>query len=958
MSVRDAPDRRGRAVRGSSGLLQRETTLKAIDALIAGARGGQGSALLLEGYPGMGKTRLHEAALDRARGQGLRVVRGAGAELERNLSFGVASQLLAALLADFSPVERRELLDAGPAALRILSGAAKSVSSPTYGLAVAQALFGMIAEIAEGQPVLVAVDDLHWCDLGSLEFVLYLLHRLEALPVAVVMTSRPTVPDDARGAFDRISSHVNVRAETLASLDEDAVAKLARASLKARATPALAEACHASTSGNPFYLRELLLALNEEPGLGEERLAQRALELVPDAVGRVLRVRVGRLGDEASSLARSVAILGDDVPLRHAAALAGLSTDSAARAAAGLASVEILLAREPLRFVHPLVRHAVQRDIPAWQLAGCHLDAARLLYAGGEQPERVAAHLLLGRPEGDSWVVEQLLAAAARANERGATRSAITYLERALLEPPDRRLRVDVLAELGALEARLGLPDAESHLVAAAAAAEGPVRRAELARERGRALYRQGSFVNAAEAFEAGIRELAESTSSGAAGEIRDELQSGYVTSASMVPELRGESARRSAELLQRPMAERLSHGRRLVLAQAAQRAALAGEPSAYVRELADGAWDGGRLLREETAAGLGWVAVVIALNASGQFERSIDVLDTVIADARGRTAPLSLATATYCRALPLFGRGELGAAAADVEHALESERLGWRQFARGAAAIYALCLIELGRLEAAEKALGALHTGQERALDLEDAVLLSARAELRLAQGRPEEALEDALATRRVLGEENVRTAVTPWQASAAAAWLALGDRSRGLALAQELLAHAEHVDIAHERVRALRLIGLCEEGEQKIHRLTQAVALGRHAEPRLETIRALVELGAALRRANRRSEARKPLQQAADLARAGGAVVLHDRARTELAASGARPRRDAFLTGPGSLTPSERRIAELAASGQTNREIAAGLFVTPKTVEYHLRNAYRKLEIGTRRDLADALK
>jgi DNA-binding CsgD family transcriptional regulator len=120
---------------------------------------------------------------------------------------------------------------------------------------------------------------------------------------------------------------------------------------------------------------------------------------------------------------------------------------------------------------------------------------------------------------------------------------------------------------------------------------------------------------------------------------------------------------------------------------------------------------------------------------------------------------------------------------------------------------------------------------------------------------------------------------------------------------------------------------------------------------------VRALVDLGAALRRTNQRAAAREPLQRADDLAREGGAQTLRERARTELQATGARPRREALLSGPASLTPSERRIAELAATGQSNREIALALFVTPKTVEYHLRNVYRKLDIATRRELTTAL-
>jgi DNA-binding CsgD family transcriptional regulator len=183
------------------------------------------------------------------------------------------------------------------------------------------------------------------------------------------------------------------------------------------------------------------------------------------------------------------------------------------------------------------------------------------------------------------------------------------------------------------------------------------------------------------------------------------------------------------------------------------------------------------------------------------------------------------------------------------------------------------------------------------------------------------------------------------------------LGDRDRALAFARDALARAERTDVFHLRVRARRIIGLCEPGTRGVRSLRTAARLASNGPARLETTRALVDLGAALRRDNRRSDAREPLERAADLARRGGAVALSERARVELAAAGARPRREALLSGPASLTPSERRIAELAATGQSNREIAHALFVTPKTVEYHLRNAYRKLDIQTRGELAQAL-
>jgi DNA-binding CsgD family transcriptional regulator len=155
---------------------------------------------------------------------------------------------------------------------------------------------------------------------------------------------------------------------------------------------------------------------------------------------------------------------------------------------------------------------------------------------------------------------------------------------------------------------------------------------------------------------------------------------------------------------------------------------------------------------------------------------------------------------------------------------------------------------------------------------------------------------------------------------------------------------------------IRDLRILGLAERGRRGIELLTEAVEAGDHQPPRLEQIIALIDLGAARRRANQRAAAREPLRRALDLSYRGGATALAERARTELAATGARPRR-VVLSGVESLTPSERRVAGLAAKGLTNGEIAEALFITPKTVEFHLRHSYRKLEISGRGELADAL-
>jgi DNA-binding CsgD family transcriptional regulator len=154
----------------------------------------------------------------------------------------------------------------------------------------------------------------------------------------------------------------------------------------------------------------------------------------------------------------------------------------------------------------------------------------------------------------------------------------------------------------------------------------------------------------------------------------------------------------------------------------------------------------------------------------------------------------------------------------------------------------------------------------------------------------------------------------------------------------------------------RALRVVGLVESGRQGIERIRESVAVLEHSPARLEQAYAVTDLGAALRRGNRRAEAREHLRSGLELAQRCGATRLAERAHEELVAAGARPRR-LVMSGVESLTPSERRTAGLAAEGLTNKEIAQALFVTPRTVEMHLSNAFRKLDISARTQLPAAL-
>jgi DNA-binding CsgD family transcriptional regulator/tetratricopeptide (TPR) repeat protein len=959
MPVREAPDRRGRRVRGSVGLLDREPALRVTEAVLDAACEGHGRALLFEGHAGIGKTRLHEAALDRARERGMRVLRAAGAELEREIALGVAGQLLEAQLRALPEQERALVLDQAPLRIRALAGLAPPALSGTGdGLSVSHGLFTLIATADETRPALIAIDDLHWCDAASLEFILYLLHRLEELPLALVMSWRHEPGEPLSDVLDRIASHHRVDVERLSALGRESVAELAEHTFGELADDEVIDACFQATSGNPFYLHELLLALRHENGSDPDELARHARALVPNAVIRTLRVRVGRIGPHGVALARALAVLGDDTPLRLAAGLANLSIEDASTAADALAAVEILLAREPLRFVHPLVRHAIENDIPASELAGRHLEAARRLWADGGGSERVAAHLLLGRAEGSAWAVEQLRAAAREARGRAAPQSAVRYLERAVEEPPASELLSDVLGELGAAEAAAGRASAAEHLERAAAASPDPYRRAQLALQQGHALYNEGRYERAALVYDHGVAELTASERGGPeALELRDELQTGFAVAAAIVDRLRPQALERSAQLLDRAVASGSpTHGQRLLLAQAALHASLAGEPASRVIELAERGWDSGRLLRRDTADGIAWLLLASSICMSGELERSIQIADQVLAEAQRRGSPLAFATASYFRATPERWQGRVTEALADLEQARDARRYGWRRFARSAAANYALCLIETGELDRAERTLSE-DAPLEPVTDLEDARRLYALAELRLAQGRPREAFETALTAGAAIERTVAVWGYCPWRSAAAQAALAMGEREQARELARAAVELSERIGAAHARIRGLRILGLCEPGEDGLELLRRAAELAGSGPTRLEGIRALVDFGAALRRGNHRAAAREPLQTAADLALLGGATVVNARARTELAAAGARPRRTALRSGPASLTPSERRIAELAAGGHSNREISQILFVTPKTVEYHLRNAYRKLDIESRRELARVL-
>ena len=265
--------------------------------------------------------------------------------------------------------------------------------------------------------------------------------------------------------------------------------------------------------------------------------------------------------------------------------------------------------------------------------------------------------------------------------------------------------------------------------------------------------------------------------------------------------------------------------------------------------------------------------------------------------------------------------------------------------------------LAERGEFEAADAAEDRYRLAEQFPTTMQAGWLIAARGRLRLAERRPAVALDDLLAAGDLFARLRISTpSISPWRSDAALAQLALGAEAEARALAAEEVTLARAFKGPRTLGVALRAAGLIDGGRRGIELLRQAVSVIEGSGARLEHARATADLGAALRRAGQRAESRELLRVALDLAHSRGAIALMERARTELVAAGGRPRR-LVLRGLDSLTSSERRVAQLAADGLSNRDIAQNLFITARTVEGHLTHAYQKLAVTSREQLPAAL-
>ncbi|MEU7901247.1 LuxR family transcriptional regulator [Actinoplanes sp. NPDC049118] len=899
-------------------MLGRTAERALIDALLTGARAGRSDALVITGEPGIGKTTLIGYAIENA--TGMRVLTARGYEDESEIPFAGLADLLRPALDGLSGLPAPQA-----AALR----SALALGPPVAGdrFTVCAATVGILAAAAESSPLLIVVDDLQWLDASSREAVLFAGRRLHADGIALLIATRN--PADAA---DLRASHV-----ALAGLSVDDVGELCRATLPA-APPGAAARLHAATAGNPLGVIELSREQPDPAGVGV------TAPYVPPGsrIERALQARLAELpGDTRRALVLAAAAVGGDTGiLLLAAEASGLHLRDFAPA-----ETQDLITIDDRRteFRHPLLRSVVYHAATMDDRCAAHnaLAAALADIPGDAAADARAWHLAAATLSPDEDVATLLQQAALRASSRAGYVAAARAFGQAarLSRGPDRARRLLRAARCWQLAGRndqvLSLLDEALPLTTE------PSRRA--------LIHHMSAYVRMWRERPDGVLEFL--VASAEEVEEADPGRAALMYSDACIPYFMVGDIEQLQAVVRRghELAARAGGAPQLVAAVAlAGGLTLAGERRAadeLLRRCHPDLMRADPLVRAQDLchAALTWIWLE-------GFDQAAELLDRVVAAARSAGALGVLPQALGISSELHFRTGRWHDARAS---AAESLRLAseTRQ-----ADLYGLFFT--GRLDAVQGRADDCRRRVERTVEVAERLGVDCMALytghelglLALSQGEAGEAITHLEAVRALPVAAHIRDpAVVPWVFDLVEAYIRDGrpDAARELLDAQQARPGGMWADAAAARCRAL-LAGPEEmDGAFKVALESLGCALMPFERARTE-----LSYGERLRRQRQRAQARKHLHDALETFTRLGAQPWAERARGELRATGTTVSRSADALPR--LTPQELQVALVVARGATNHEAAATLFLSQKTIEYHLSNIYRKTNIRSRTDLA----
>jgi DNA-binding CsgD family transcriptional regulator len=900
----------------------RERERARIDRLLTDARAGRSGALLLHGEAGIGKTALMRWAIGQA--TGMRVVRARGIETESDIPFAGLGELVTPLL---------DRLDAIPEVQADALRGALALGPTTQHdrFTVPAGLLSLLAVAAEEQPVLVAIDDAQWLDESSVEAFLFAGRRIGAEGIAMLGSLRDgnAVAGMEVPWLERLSVSPLGDGEARELLGSE------------RLAPSVAERLVSTAAGNPLALLEIPRLLSDgqragrepledplRPGTGVERAFRRALDALDDSPRRALLVAAtaptGRIEVIEPALRERGLTIGDLAPAEEARLISTADGE--------------------VEFRHPLVRSTAYHAAGAGERRGAHAALAAAAPEGS--PER-AWHLAACAVAPDEAVAAALEAAALDARGRGAHATAARDFGRAAQLTPGEEPRARRLLEAATDATRSGEADRAFALLGEASRlATDPLLAADIQRMTGHVEMRRGSPRAAYELLVAEAERVRSRDPRRAAGMFLEASVSHMITGDMHALVATAERARALATAAD-PAVELLAtavigeaylalgdveHGDALL--SACEPYLLEGDPLAIVEVVG------------MAALSSIWIE---------KFDRAQRIFDRLVAAARDASAVSALIYPLAARSHLDFRLGRWAAARAYADEAVELAQ------DTGQLPLLAHGLAALAHIEAA--------TGQEEACrghvteglalvarlqgDAIGAYLNAALGLLELGLGRIPEAIAALEETQRTADRLQMQPSLVMSTPDLVEAFSRAGRRDEAQALIEVFETRGRETGARWAEAAVARLRALLAPDDAVRPQFEAALALHDSLPMPFERARTLLCFGERLRRMRRRAEAREPLKDALDTFERLGARSWAERTRTELRATGEQQARRTE-TAAEQLTPHELQIAVLVAQGMTNREAAAALFLSPKTIEYHLGQIYRKLDVRGRAQLA----